>query len=137
MGGLLRLVLDVVVTALGLWAVTALVPGISILPPEGTVYGDGQYDHALMFLGVAVVFLLVNAVIGPILRTLGAPVTCVTLGLFALVINAMVLWLTGWVSAQLGLGMIIDGFVPALIGAVVLAVVRGVLGLLTGGLRRG
>lgn len=136
MGGLLNLVLNVVVTALGLWAVTALVPGIAILPPDTTVYGDGQYDHALMFLGVAVVFLLVNAIIGPILRTLGAPVTCLTLGLFALVINAVVLWLTGWASAQLGLGLIIDGFVPALIGAAVLAVVRGVLGAVTGGLRR-
>lgn len=135
MGTLLKLVLNVIVTALGLWAVTALVPGIGILPPETTLYADGQYDHALMLLAVAVIFLLVNAIIGPILRTLGAPVTCVTLGLFALVINAAVLWLTAWVSGQLGLGLIIEGFVPALIGAAVLAVVRGTLGLLTGGFR--
>lgn len=135
MGRLVNLILDIVLTALALWAVTALVPGIDVLPPAGTIYGDGQYDHALMFLAVAALFLVVNGVVGPVLRTLGLPVTCVTFGLFALVINAAVFWLTAWLSQQLGLGLIVEGFVPALIGAAVLAIVRGLLNLLTGGLR--
>lgn len=135
MGRLLNLLLDIIVTALALWAVTALVPGIDILAPDTVIYGDGQYDHALMFLAVAAVFLVVNGIVGPILQAIGLPLTCLTFGLFALVINALVFWLTAWVSDFLGLGLYIEGFVPALIGAIVLAVVRGLLNLLTGGLR--
>lgn len=132
MGTLIRWLLDIIVVAIALWVVTALVPGVDILPPDGVLYGDGQYDHALVFLGVAVVFIVVNAIVSPILHTLGLPITCLTLGLFALVINALVFMLTAWLSNQLGLGLFIDGFWPALIGAVVLAIARGVLGMVTG-----
>lgn len=135
MGKIINWLLDVVVTAIALWLVAVVVPGVQVLPPDRVLYGDGQYDHALVFVGVAVVFLIVNAVVTPVLRTVGLPLTCVTLGLFALVINAAVFLLTGWISQQVGLGLVIDGFWPALIGAAVLAIVRVVLGFFTGPLR--
>lgn len=135
MGKIINWLLDVVVTAIALWLVAVVVPGVQVLPPDQVLYGDGQYDHALVFVGVAVVFLIVNAVVTPVLRTVGLPLTCVTLGLFALVINAAVFLLTGWISQQVGLGLVIDGFWPALIGAAVLAIVRVVLGFFTGPLR--
>ena len=135
MGTILNWLLDIVVTALALWLVTVVVPGVHVLPPNQTIYADGQYDHALMFLGVAIVFLLVNAVVTPVLRTVGLPLTCLTLGLFALVINAAVFLLAGWLSQQIGLGLVIEGFWQALIGAAVLAIVRVVLDFITGPLR--
>lgn len=135
MGTILNWLLDVVVTALALWLVTVVVPGVHVLPPNQTIYADGQYDHALVFLGVAIVFLLVNAVVSPVLRTVGLPLTCLTLGLFALVINAAVFLLAGWLSQQIGLGLVIEGFWQALIGAAVLAIVRVVLDVITGPLR--
>ena len=135
MGTILNWLLDIVVTALALWLVTVVVPGVHVLPPNQTIYADGQYDHALMFLGVAIVFLLVNAVVSPVLRTVGLPLTCLTLGLFALVINAAVFLLAGWLSQQIGLGLVIEGFWQALIGAAVLAIVRVVLDFITGPLR--
>ncbi|WP_394284937.1 phage holin family protein [Corynebacterium sp.] len=135
MGTILNWLLDVVVTALALWLVTVVVPGVHVLPPNQTIYADGQYDHALVFLGVAIVFLLVNAVVSPVLRTVGLPLTCLTLGLFALVINAAVFLLAGWLSQQIGLGLVIEGFWQALIGAAVLAIVRVVLDFITGPLR--
>ena len=135
MGTILNWLLDVVVTALALWLVTVVVPGVHVLPPNQTIYADRQYDHALVFLGVAIVFLLVNAVVSPVLRTVGLPLTCLTLGLFALVINAAVFLLAGWLSQQIGLGLVIEGFWQALIGAAVLAIVRVVLDFITGPLR--
>lgn len=132
MGTLIRWLLDIIVTAIALWVVTALVPGVAILPPDGVIYADGQYDHALVFLGVAAVFIVINAIVSPVLHTLGLPITCLTLGLFALVINAAILLLTAWLSNQLGLGLVIDGWWPAIIGAVVLAIARGILGMITG-----
>ncbi|MDO5455226.1 MAG: phage holin family protein [Corynebacterium sp.] len=135
MGTILNWLLDIVVTALALWLVTVVVPGVHVLPPNQTIYADGQYDHALVFLGVAIVFLLVNAVVSPVLRTVGLPLTCLTLGLFALVINAAVFLLAGWLSQQIGLGLVIEGFWQALIGAAVLAIVRVVLDFITGPLR--
>lgn len=135
MGKIINWLLDIVVTALALWLVTVLIPGVTVFPPDQVIYADGRYDHALVFLGVAVVFLVVNAVVTPVLRTIGLPVTCLTLGLFVLVINALVFLLTGWLSQQIGLGLHIDGFWPALFGAVVLALARVVLDLFTGPLR--
>lgn len=121
-------VLDVIIVALALWAVVWLVPGVEIA-------GSADLSREMTFVAIAAVFVVVNAVIGPVLRVLGAPLTCLTLGLFALVINAAVFAIVAWLSQQVGLGLRIDGFGPALIGAAVLAVVRWLLTALTGGLR--
>ncbi|WIM67887.1 phage holin family protein [Corynebacterium breve] len=118
---------DIIITALALWVASALIPGIEVTPPAEPMVGDGQNDRMLTFLGVAVVFLLVNAVVKPVLDLLGMPITCITLGLFALVINAAVFAITAWASNQFGLGLTISGFWPALFGAAIIAIVRGLL----------
>lgn len=126
--GILRFLLNIVVTAIALYAVTQFVPGVSVTPA----------DDPWAFIWVALVFIVVNAVVGPVLRLLGAPFTILTLGLFALVINAALFLLAGWLSGALGLGLRVDGFVPALFGAVVMGVATWVMGLVLGavGLRR-
>ncbi|MGZ6135261.1 MAG: phage holin family protein, partial [Myxococcaceae bacterium] len=58
---------------------------------------------------------------------LSLPVTFLTLGLFALVINAVLLWVTGAVAGSLGLGLRVDGFLPAFLGALVIGITRAVL----------
>ena len=65
------------------------------------------------------------------MHALGTPLTVLTLGLFSLVINALLFLFTGWLSGVLGLGLRVDGFVAALIGAVVMGVATWVLGLVT------
>lgn len=135
MSTIINWLLDIIIIALALWAVTFVIPGISIAPPSTTWYADGQYDLALVFLAVAAVFMVINTVVTPVLKLIGLPVTCLTFGLFVLVINAVVFMLTGWISRQLGLGLFIEDFWAALWGALVLAIVRGVLGMLTGALR--
>ena len=106
------------VNAAALWVATRLVPGVSF---------DGG---ALPFLGVALVFGVVNAFIRPLLKILTFPLILVTLGLFALVVNGLMLWLTSSLSASLGLGFHVSGFWAAFWGAIVVSLTSLVLSLL-------
>jgi len=111
----MRWVLRLVVNAAALWVATQIVPGI---------------EHTggwLNFLLVALVFGVVNAFVRPFVKLLSCGLLVVTLGLFIFVINAAMLWLTGYLSASLGLGFRVDGFVPAFLGALVVGVVSFVL----------
>ncbi|OFP28797.1 phage holin family protein [Corynebacterium sp. HMSC068G04] len=112
--------LNVIAVAVAFWAVVAIVPGIDIVPAS-----------TQNFLFIAAVFIIVNEVVTPVLRFLGAPLTCLTLGLFALVINGAVLLL---VSALMD-SLVIDGWGAAIIGAIVLAIVSGVVNFFTSPLR--
>ncbi|MBE7338069.1 phage holin family protein [Corynebacterium aurimucosum] len=112
--------LNVIAVAVAFWAVVAIVPGIDIVPAT-----------TQNFLLIAAVFIIVNEVVTPILRFLGAPLTCLTLGLFALVINGAVLLLVSALMDSLD----IDGWGAAIIGAIVLAIVSSVVNFFTSPLR--
>lgn len=132
MRSLLNFLLHIIGVVAALWVVVRLVPGIDITPTAG-----GSELGA--FVTVAVVITLVNTVIAPILRLVGAPITCLTLGLFALVINGAVLYLSAWIlqSLDLGLGELhISGWWAAIFGAIVLAIVSSLVNMLTSPLRR-
>lgn len=103
---MLRLVLRLVVLAAIIWAVTELVPGIVVTGGVGT------------YLWIAVLFSVVNAIVGTVLRIVGLPLIVVTLGLFLLVINAALLALT----AELTSKMTIDGFWTAVLGGLLISV---------------
>lgn len=122
MMGIIRFALNIVVTAIALFAVTRIVPGVTVTPAE----------DPWAFIWIAVLFIVVNAVIGPVLRLLGTPITFLTLGLFALVINAAIFLLAGWLSGILGLGLSIDDFWAALIGAIIMSVATWAIGLVLG-----
>ena len=111
----MRFLLRLVVTAVALWCAVRFVPGISW---TGSLLG---------LLGVALVFGLLNALVRPLLAALTCPLVILTLGLFLLVLNGVMLWLTALLSTQLGLGFRVAGFVPAFLGALVVTVVSAVL----------
>lgn len=112
------------VNAVGLWVATRIVPGVS--------YGGGW----LPFLVVALLFGIVNATLRPLTKVLTCPLILLTLGLFALVVNGLMLWLTSSLSAALGLGLHVDGFWAAFWGGVVVSLVGTVLSLVIGDARR-
>lgn len=107
----------VLINAAGLWVATQIVRGISV---TGT-------NVLLSLLVVAVIFGVVNAVIKPILAVLTCPLYLLTLGLFTFVVNALMLLLTSGIAGALGLGFHVDGFVSALLGAIVISIVSFVL----------
>ena len=82
------------------------------------------------FFGVALVFGVVNAFIRPVLKVLTFPIILLTLGIFALVVNGLMLWLTSSVSETLGLGFHVSGFWAAFFGALVVSIVSTMLSLL-------
>jgi putative membrane protein len=112
-----RFLLRLLVTAVALWVATQVVPGIH------------QQGSLVALLGVALLFGLVNALIGTVLKLFTLPITILTLGLFALVINGFLLWLTAAFSQSLGLGFHVAGFIPAFWGALVIGITRAVLNL--------
>jgi putative membrane protein len=116
--------IQIVVNVAALWVATLIVPGVSWT-------GDAWWK----FLLVAVAFSLLNTYLRPILQILTIPISIVTLGLFLLVINALMLLLTDAVSAQLTLGFHVRDFWAALLGSIVISIVGFVLSMVIGAAR--
>ena len=116
----MRFLLRLVANAAALAVATWLLAGIQLT-------AVGTTDKVLVLLVVALIFGLVNAVVKPIFTAATACIVLITLGLFLLVINALMLLLTSWLAGKLGVGWYVDGFWTALLGAVIVSVVSFVL----------
>ena len=116
--------LRLLINAAALWVATRVVPGV-------TFTGDW-----LPFLGVALVFGVVNTFVGPVAKILAIPLIILTLGVFVLVVNGLLLWLTSSLSSALGLGFHVGGFWAAFFGALVVSIVSTLLTMMVGGSRR-
>ncbi len=106
----MRLLLHWILSAIAVWIVAHVVPGISVSGPVAALIA-------------ALVIGLINATLGLLLKIITFPLTILTLGLFWFVINALMLEL----ASAFVRGFQVRGFVPALIGAVVLSLVSSVL----------
>jgi putative membrane protein len=73
------------------------------------------------------IFGVVNVVIRPIIVLLSLPLEIITLGLFIFVINAFMLLLTSWIAQGMGVGFRVDGFLPAVVAALIITIVSFVL----------
>ena len=107
---LVHWIVNWLISALALWLVAQIIPGMQIR----------SYGTALL---ATVVIGLVDLTLGPILRFIAFPITFLTLGLFRLVINALLLKLASMFTP----GFRIDGFLAALLGSLVLTIVTAVL----------
>ncbi len=122
MSWLLGVFVRIVVNGLALWLAAVIVPGIHIGEQGDTSHTVGTV------LVVAVIFGIVNAILKPILTVLSLPFIVVTLGLFLLVVNAIMLQLTSWISGNLDLAFHVDHFWwDAVIGALIITVVASIL----------
>ena len=119
-------VVRTVLTGFALWVVTLIVPGVDFVGGNGTAQQLG-----IIFV-VAAIFGLVNAVVKPIVQILSIPLYILTLGLFHVVINALTLWLTSWITRNTThWGLDIDQFWwTAIWAALVLSIVSWGLSLL-------
>lgn len=106
--------------AAALWVAAYFIPGLDF---NGTI---------LQLLLVAAVFGLVNSLLRPLLTVLTCPLIVVTLGIFTLVINALMLLVTGWLSTRWGLGFTVSGFWAAFWGGLVVGIVSLILSLMFG-----
>jgi putative membrane protein len=120
-----KLLVRWLINAVAIAITVVLVTGIN----GGITAGGGQplSVDIKSLLGVALIFGLVNALVRPVLKMMSCPLVLLTLGLFIFVINGLMLWLTSAIAGSLGLQFHVDGFVPALIGAVVISIVSIIL----------
>ena len=115
MSRVIKFVLKVVILAAVFYVLTRfdVLPGLHVLPnPDGPLGEFGTY------LWIGLIFGIVNAVVGPVLRLLSLPFVLLTLGLFLLVVNAALLGLTAGLTDRLT----VDGFGTAIVGGLILAV---------------
>ncbi|MET8906170.1 phage holin family protein [Micromonospora sp. NPDC004551] len=112
MGFLIRLA----ITAVALWITTLIVPGVKVT-------GHNGFNTVFTLVVVALIFGAVNALLKPVIKVVGCVFYLLTLGLFALVVNALLFLLTDWIARGLDLSFHVDGFWAAFWGAIVMAVV--------------
>ena len=106
------------INTVGLYAAVQLVTGIEF---QGSWTG---------LLWLALIIGLLNALVRPILKLLALPLIILTLGLFTIIINTLVLMLTSSIGQMFSLGLTVDGFWPALLGSLVISLVSVVLSLI-------
>jgi putative membrane protein len=114
--GAVGFLIRLVITAIALWITTLIVPGVEVTGRNGA-------ENALTLLAVAIIFGVVNAVLKPVIKVFGCVFYLLTLGLFALVVNALLFLLTDAIAGALDLPFHVDGFWAAFWGAIVMAVV--------------
>jgi putative membrane protein len=126
------LLVKVLINAVGVWAAIQVVPQIDF------AFGNDWWK----LLAVALILAIVNSYVKPILKALSFPITLISLGLFSLVLNALLLLLVAFVSDQVSLGFSIGGFPPdftadafigALLGSIIISIVSTLLGMLNTG----
>ena len=119
----MKILIKLVVTAAALWLATLWIPGIHLSTHSTT-------DKVTTLLVVALIFGVINAVLKPIVKTIGCLAYAVTLGLISIVVNGLLFWLTSWVADQLNLHFKIDGFGPAVLGALFVGIVGWVASII-------
>jgi putative membrane protein len=107
------------------WIINAIALAVAATFVSG-IHVDGGW---LVLALVALIFGLVNALIRPLVTLLTCPLIILTLGLFTLVINAVMLLLASWIAGLLGIGFTVDGFWPAFWGGLVISIVSFVLSM--------
>lgn len=122
-----RFLIRLIINALALWLTTLIVPGVTV-----TAFSPGDtLAVVLTYLLVALIFGVVNGVIGNFIRIVAFPLYILTLGLIALVVNALLLLLVSWISGLLGFGLHIQSFLWAgVLGALVLALLSWLIGII-------
>jgi putative membrane protein len=121
----MKILVGIIVSAAALGVAAWVVPGI-------VVTGHSDASKAETLLAVAVIFGVINAVLKPVIKTAGCAFYVLTLGLVAIVVNGLLLWLASYVAGQLKLPFHVTGFVAALEGALIVGVVAWVLHLVLG-----
>lgn len=107
------------------WIINAVAIFLAIRFVPGITFGSGLVG----IIWLALIFGLVNAFLRPLLKLLTCPLIILTLGLFTLLINTFLFWLTAQIGQAFGIQMTINGFWPALLGGIVVSIVSIFLSL--------
>ena len=125
-------IVRVLINGLALWIASWILPGLDIttsatteaVAKTGISQGTDAAGVVLAYLFIGLIFGLVNAFVRPIVSFLSLPITILTLGLFTVVINAAMLYLTSWISSYTPVNFTIDSFFwTAVLAAILISVI--------------
>jgi putative membrane protein len=119
----MKLLLRILIPAAALGIAHLLIAGIELT-------GSSGLSKAGTLILVALIFGVVNAVLKPIVKTIGCLFYVLTLGLIGLVVNGLLLWFCSWIAGKLSLPFHITGFWPAFWGAIIVGVIGWLLNLI-------
>ncbi|MEV4703597.1 phage holin family protein [Actinoplanes sp. NPDC049316] len=118
------IIIRLAITAVSLWIATLVIDGIRLTT-------DSTPGKVGTLVAVAVIFGIVNAVLRPIIKTIGCGLYVLTLGLISLVVNGLLFLLTSWIAGQFDLPFHVDDFWPsAVLGALLVGIVSWLLNML-------
>ncbi|MBC9227589.1 phage holin family protein [Aeromicrobium sp. 636] len=116
---------------LSTWFVSSLALGLSALILGSHmsigVEGETTLNRVLALAAVGLVFTIVHEIVGTIVKLISLPFIVLTLGLLLVVINALLLLLTEWISSQFGVEFVLDGFWWAVLAAIVVSICQSIL----------
>jgi len=123
----MRFVVKLLINAFALWLTTLIVAGLHVTAWKG---GSG-WAVFWTYIVLALIFGIVNGIVGTVLRIVAFPLYILTLGLFSLIVNGLLLLIVGWISDHwLRFGLTVDGFWWGVLGALVLGVISWIVGLI-------
>ena len=126
-----RFIVRVVGNAIALWLETLVFAAFGAREAlHVSPYGHDTVALVLTYLLLGLLFGVVNGVLGTAIRIVAFPIYLVTLGLISLVVNGLLFLLVAWISDLLGFGLVVGGFGWGVVGALVLAVLSWLIGLL-------
>jgi putative membrane protein len=123
----MRFVIRVVVNAFSIWVVT-LIPALSVsviaFPPGETL------QLVISLLAIAAIFAIVNTIVGTVIKVVTFPLYILTLGLFSLVVNGFLLWLTAWITEFWNWGLRVESFWWGVVAALIITVINWIFGII-------
>lgn len=119
----MKILIKLIITAVAVWVATLVIPGIQL----HTNSTAGKIGTVIV---VALIFGIINAVLKPIAKAIGCLAYAITLGLISIVVNGLLFWLTSYVAGKLKVPFHITGFVPAVLGALLVGIIGWVLSLI-------
>jgi putative membrane protein len=118
-----KFLIRIVINGVAIWLTTLIVAGVHV-----TTYDDGILPTVVTYLVVGLVFGIVNAIIGTLIRIVAFPLYILTLGLISFIVNGILLLITAGVTSWFGFGLTIDGFWWGVLGALVLGIINWIFG---------
>lgn len=126
----MRFLVRVLINGLAIWLTSLWINGVDIIAGDNAPdTGRSWLDTVIVVAVVALIFTAVNAIVKPIVQILAIPFYVLTLGLFHLVVNALMLLLTSWISGLTRFGLVVDGFWTAVLAALVISIIALVLSI--------
>lgn len=125
----MRFLIKVLINGIALWLTSLWVSGMDFIVDTGLT-DSPALDTVIVVALVAAVFTLVNAIIKPIVKIVSILFYILTLGLFFLVVNALMLMLTSWITTFTDYGLRVEGFWTAVLAALIISIISLILTLI-------